>query len=48
MTGELTTHSILQQKKKMAPCPPANNYHLKSEVPIMLCCQLCSTHYTAL
>jgi len=25
-------------------CP---NYHLKSEVSIMLCCQLDSTHYTA-
>ena len=32
----------------MVPRPPTINYHLKSEVSIMLHCQLCSTHYTAL
>ena len=32
----------------MALCVPAINYHLKSEVSIMLCCQLCSTNYIAL
>ena len=39
---------IPHQKKEMELHVPAINYHLKSEVSIMLCCQLCSTHYTAL
>ena len=47
MTGEpQPTHTTA--KKEMVPHAPAINYHLKSEVSIMLCCQLCSTHYTAL
>ena len=35
--------------KEMVPHAPGyiNNYRLKSEVSIMLCCRLCSTHYTA-
>ena len=36
------------QTKGMALLTPATDYHLKSEVSIMLHCQLCSTHYTAL
>ena len=45
MTGE-PTHTA----SEMAPHAPAMyiNYHLKSEVSIMLRCQLCSTCYTAL
>ena len=34
--------------KEMVPCPNFINYHLKSEVSIMLCCQLYSTRYTAI
>ena len=30
-----------------AACPSYINYRLKSEVFIALCCQLCSTRYTA-
>ena len=37
---------ILHQKKKTVPHTPAIS--LKSEVSITLCCQLCSTRYTAL
>ena len=33
--------------KEMVPHAPYINYRLKSEVSIMLCCQLCSTRYTA-
>ena len=40
MTGELT-HTI--SKKEMVPHTPVINYHLKSEVSIMLRCQLCSS-----
>ena len=29
---------IPHQKKEMAPCAPATNYHLKSEVFVTLCC----------
>ena len=39
---------IPHQKEEIAPCTPAINYCLKSEVSITLHCQLCSTHYTAL
>ena len=39
-TGE-STHTA----SEMAPRAPA--IHLKSEVSIMLRCQLCATHYTA-
>ena len=39
---------ISHQKKEMALHAPAINYHLKSEVSIMLRCQLCSTRHTAL
>ena len=35
-------------KEKMTLHAPAFNYYLKSEISIMLHCQLCSTHYTAL
>ena len=35
------------QKKKWCCAPSFINYHLKSEVPITLCCWLCSTCYTA-
>ena len=35
-------------KEKMAPRTPVVNYCLKSEIPIMLRCQLYSTHYAAL
>ena len=35
------------RKKEMVPHAPYINYRLKSEVSIMLCCQLCSTRYTA-
>ena len=45
MTGE-PMHTA--SKERMAPCTPAINYCLKNEVSITLCCQLCSTHYTAL
>ena len=45
MTGE-PTHTASKQRNGAA-CP-ATNYHLKSEVSITLCCQLCSTRYTAL
>ena len=45
MTGE-PTHTT--SKERMVPRTPAINYRLKSEVSIMLRCQLCSTHYTAL
>ena len=31
------------KEKEMELCTPAINYHLKSEVSIMLCSQLCST-----
>ena len=34
-------------KRNGASCPSYINYHLKSEVSITLCCQLCSTRYTA-
>ena len=44
MTGE----SMHTTSKKMALRIPAISYHLKSEVSIMLRCQLCSNHYTAL
>ena len=44
MTGD---PCILHQKTEMALCASAINYHLKSEVSIMLRCQLCSTRYTA-
>ena len=44
MTGD---PCIPHQKTEMALCSSAINYHLKSEVSIMLRCQLCSTHYTA-
>ena len=45
MTGE-PTHTAT---KEMAPRTPATDYRcLKSEVPITLRCQLCSTRYTAL
>ena len=37
MTGE-PTHTT---SKEMALHAPATNYHLKSEVSITLCCQLC-------
>ena len=42
MTGE-PTHTA----SEMAPRPSYINYRLKSEVPIMLGCQLRSTRYTA-
>ena len=37
------------KERNGAACPNYINYHLKSEVSIMLmlCCWLCSTHYTA-
>ena len=34
-------------KRNGAACPGYINYHLKSEVSIMLRCRLCSTRYTA-
>ena len=46
MTGE-PTHT--GSKEKNGATRPTINYHLKSEVSIMLCYhQLCSTRYTAL
>ena len=45
MTGE-PTHTA--SKKEIALRASAINYHLKSEVSIMLHCQLCSTCCTAL
>ena len=42
MTGE-PMHTASKEKNGAAI-----NYHLKSEVSFTLCCQLCSTHYTAL
>ena len=33
--------------KEMVPHTPATNYHLKTEVSIMLCCWLCIPCYTA-
>ena len=45
MTGE-PTHTASNKKKWYRI--PATNYHLRSEVSITLCCQLCSTCYTTL
>ena len=39
MTGE-STHTA--SKEKMVPCAPAVNYRLKSEISIMLRCQVVS------
>ena len=44
----LVNSCIPHQKKEMALRAPTINYRLKSEVSIMLHCQLCSTHFTAL
>ena len=38
---------IPHQTKEITPRAPATNYCLKTEVSIMLHCQLCSTSYTA-
>ena len=43
MTGE-PTHTASQNG---TACPSYINYRLKNEVSITLCCQLCSTRYTA-
>ena len=45
MTGE-PTHTALKERNG-AMCPSHISYRLKSEVSIMLHCQLCSTCYTA-
>ena len=37
----------MHTERNVAACPSYINYHLKSKVSIMLCCWLCSTHYTA-
>ena len=37
----------IPKERNSAMCPNYINYHLKSEVSIMLRCQLCSTRYTA-
>ena len=42
-----TSAILAYRKKEMVPQTPATNYHLKTEVSIMLCCRLCSTCYTA-
>ena len=39
--------SILHQKKENGATYAYLIYHLKTEVSITLCCQLCSTSYTA-
>ena len=44
----MNPHISHQKNFKMVPFSQATNYHLKSEVPIALHCQLCSTRYTAL
>ena len=36
----------IPKERKGTAHPSYINYHLKSEVSITLCCQLCSTHYT--
>ena len=38
----------LRIRKEIVQRPNFINYRLKSEVSITLCCQLCSTHYTAI
>ena len=45
LTGE-STHSA-SKKRISAAHPSYINYHLKSEAFIILHCQLCLTHYTA-
>ena len=39
-------HTETHSERNGATCPSYINCHLKSEVSIMLCCWLCSTHYT--
>ena len=41
-------HTYRIKRKKWHRVPNYINYRLKSEVSIMLCCQLCSTCYTTL
>ena len=45
---QLVNPHIPHQKKEMVPHTPAIKYHLKSEISIILRCQLWSTRYTAL